>query len=273
MDEPIRLAQSPSLAKLPLLQNTVFQTMPAGFRFGAHSHRNVELILVTRGSCTINVWKESIQLRPGEYMAPLSSAVHTFTVCKEASCSFWQLHFAPELCKLEPTCACMWNTTPDQLSEIIADLSDECAQQGLYSVLYRNLLLGRLGLFLEREYSSNAKTSLFTPNPHVRRALEYLSAHYRQKLTLDEVATACGISRRYLSRLFYADTHTTVADYANLLRINKAVDLLRDTDLAVSTISSRLGFSSVQYFSKLFKELTGFSPRAIRESFLPRSGT
>ena len=88
MDEPIRLAQSPSLAKLPLLQNTVFQTMPAGFRFGAHSHRNVELILVTRGSCTINVWKESIQLRPGEYMALLSSAVHTFTVCKEASCSF-----------------------------------------------------------------------------------------------------------------------------------------------------------------------------------------
>lgn len=272
MNQVTQLDQPASLAKLPLLQNTVFQTLPAGFRFGAHSHRNVELILVTRGSCTINVWKESIQLLPGEYMALLSSAVHTFTVCKEASCSFWQLHFSPELCRLDPACACLWNTTSDQLSELIADLCDECAQKGLYGGLYRNLLLGRLGFLLEREYSSNANISRFSPNPHVQRALEYLSAHYQQKLTLDEVAAACEISRRYLSRLFYEDTHTTVTDYANLLRVNKAVDLLRDTGLPVNTISSQLGFSSVQYFSKLFKELTGFSPRAIRESFMPRSG-
>lgn len=272
MNQVIQLDQSTSLAKLPLLQNTVFQTLPAGFRFGVHSHRNVELILVTGGSCTITVWKESIQLQPGEYMALLSSAVHTFTVGREAPCSFWQLHFAPELCRFEPACACLWNAASDQLLELITDLSDECSQKGMYCDLYRNLLLGRLGFLLEREYSSNANISRFSPNPHVQRALAYLSAHYQQKLTLDEVASACEISRRYLSRLFYEDTHTTVADYANLLRVNKAVDLLRDTDLPVSTISSQLGFSSVQYFSKLFKELTGFSPRAIRESFLPRSG-
>ena len=271
MEHTVSMEDPASLGRLSLLQNAVFQTLPAGFRFGAHSHRNAELILLVQGSCTLTVWKESVRLRPGEYMVLLSSAVHTFTVCEEAPCSFWQLHFAPELCQREQ-CACLWNTAPERLRELVPDLSGECSRQELYHGLFRNLLLGRLGFLLEREYEGGAQAIRFSPNPHVQRALDYLSIHYRRKLTLDEVASACGISRRYLSHLFYEDTHTTVTDYANLLRVNKAVDLLRDTALPVSSISDRLGFSSVQYFSKLFKELTGFSPRAIRESFLPRSG-
>ena len=71
------------------------------------------------------------------------------------------------------------------------------------------------------------------------------------------------MSRTQLYRKFSALTDTTVTEYLRLLRLHRAKDLLRNTDLTVSEVAFRTGFKNVSHFSKVFKETFNINPSEI----------
>ena len=77
------------------------------------------------------------------------------------------------------------------------------------------------------------------------------------------MAHHCDISERYLRILFAQHLKITPLDYLNQLRINKSIELLRNTELSIKEISFQCGFQSPQYFSRIFKQQTGKTPREI----------
>lgn len=78
------------------------------------------------------------------------------------------------------------------------------------------------------------------------------------------LAEAQGINASYLSALFRRETGETVTDYVNRKRVDLAVHLLSTTGLQVQTVAQHCGFADVHYFSKVFKKLTGQTPRQFR---------
>ena len=92
----------------------------------------------------------------------------------------------------------------------------------------------------------------------------FLQAHIRQRLTVSDICRGTGCSESTLKRVFESQADCGVIHYFLTMKIGEAKRLLGDTDMTVTEIAEYLGFSSVHYFSRLFKQLTGRSPNGFR---------
>ena len=94
----------------------------------------------------------------------------------------------------------------------------------------------------------------------------YISAHYGEQLSLDQLAQQFYLSSSYLSRLFKRETGTTLTTYLQNVRIEAAKNLLRTTALKSYEVAERVGINDPVYFSRIFKKITGLKPKDYRHS-------
>lgn len=92
------------------------------------------------------------------------------------------------------------------------------------------------------------------------KALLYMERYYREPVTLSRLCAFCHCSCSYMSHIFKQRTGKNINQYRNQLRINEAKTLLRSTSLSITDIALSLGFSSPNYFSKVFFSQCGCTP-------------
>lgn len=110
-------------------------------------------------------------------------------------------------------------------------------------------------------------TLLRTPSsPSVAQMMSYITLHIEEKITLQQVADAAGLSRNYACTLFKKESGLGVCDYIMFERISKAKQLLTEGELSLYEISQRLHFCSQSYFSKCFYNLTHMTPTEYQKS-------
>ena len=98
----------------------------------------------------------------------------------------------------------------------------------------------------------------------VQKTIVRIDSDLTADLSLSALAAAQGINASYLSALFRRETGETVTDYVNRKRIALATHLLTTTALQVQTVAAHCGFTDVHYFSRVFKTMTGETPRRMR---------
>lgn len=94
----------------------------------------------------------------------------------------------------------------------------------------------------------------------------YMVENMEKKITLQELADYMGYSQSYLSQRFKLEFGESPLNYLNRLRIDNACRLLKETPLKVNHICHKVGISDAYYFSRLFHQLVGMSPREYRNS-------
>ena len=103
-------------------------------------------------------------------------------------------------------------------------------------------------------------------NRAVARAQEFVRHYYQQDLTLKMAADYAGLSESHFSYMFTKITGTCFIDYLTHVRIQKAKELLANTNLKIYEIGLAVGYNSIEHFSRVFKKSTGFSPNHYRIS-------
>ena len=98
----------------------------------------------------------------------------------------------------------------------------------------------------------------------VKQMLAFIHANYADAVCVDAIAASANISRREAFRSFRQVLGTTPTLYLLQHRVNRAARLLMETSSTVTEISSACGFSTSSYFTKVFHDLTGVSPRDFR---------
>lgn len=98
----------------------------------------------------------------------------------------------------------------------------------------------------------------------VRKSLIYIQHHFRQTLTLDQVAFYCGLSSNYFSECFRKVIGVTFQGYVKDLRLNFAKSLLKTTSFPITDICYASGFNSLPHFERAFKQKYTVSPRQLR---------
>ncbi|MHC4476744.1 MAG: helix-turn-helix transcriptional regulator [Planctomycetota bacterium] len=99
----------------------------------------------------------------------------------------------------------------------------------------------------------------------VREILAYIDTLYMQTITVDSVLEFCPISRSHFHAIFRRITGKTFLQHITSTRIEKAKELLVNTDYSVAKIAQLTGFSSPAYFGQTFRTATGTSPGEFRK--------
>ena len=92
-----------------------------------------------------------------------------------------------------------------------------------------------------------------------------VSEHFKNKISLDEIADELHVNRSYLSRFYKNKTGINLFDTILNLRIEAAKEYLLNTDMKTYEISEAIGVDDAGYFSKMFKKITGVSPKEFRK--------
>lgn len=112
------------------------------------------------------------------------------------------------------------------------------------------------------EEAAKEKSSLSDKKSSITRsAVKFIDDHYSENISLSFVAEKLGLSASYLSTKFSQDMNMGFVDYVNKVRIEKACLYLKHGYYKVYEISEKVGFNDTKYFTKLFKKVTGVTPK------------
>ena len=119
--------------------------------------------------------------------------------------------------------------------------------------------------------SANPETQVSTGNSLVRSVNEILAQHPGRFLQVGEIAGYLGLSESRLRAFFRKAGGIPLGGYLQNHRMNRAMSLLKNTDLRLYDIAGRCGFGSPQAFNRTFKAVTGLTPLKYRQNSQPLS--
>jgi YesN/AraC family two-component response regulator len=100
----------------------------------------------------------------------------------------------------------------------------------------------------------------------ISKAIAYVKTNYMRKLTLNEVAEYVFLSPSYFSKIFKQEMDCYFKDYVNYIRVEKSKLLLLTEKISLVEIADNAGFYDQSYFNKVFKKMTGVTPKKFRET-------
>ena len=103
-------------------------------------------------------------------------------------------------------------------------------------------------------------------NENLTVAIEYIENNYTDNITVDDLARLSNMSTSRFFPCFKQSTGETPVDYINRFRISKSIIFMYDKNLSIEEISEKVGFKSSIYFRRVFKKITGKTPREYKKT-------
>lgn len=246
--------------------------------YGPHEHLRIEINYVKKGNCVLHLDHESITFSENEMMIICSNVSHTFEAGSEGT-TLIQLEFLPEIFSrfnlnhlgdgVEFTPITVFSEE-NRLIKIVNNVRIMRAVQRIVNELnsknkyYRYLVVMYYAELLILIYRHMDEVYLpICSNEALIKAISYIRHQYKSEITITDVAEQAGIGERYLRKLFAQHLNLSPLDYLNQIRVNKSIELLRNTEMSIKEICFACGFNSPQYFSRVFKQQMGVTPREV----------
>ena len=102
-------------------------------------------------------------------------------------------------------------------------------------------------------------------HPVIKKVCDYIDNNLSKDISLEESADFAGVSSFYLSKLFKEEKGETFINFLSDKRLEKARQLLENTELSIKEITAEVGYNDQNYFSRIFKNKYGLSPKEYRK--------
>ena len=261
------------IASYPQLENNV-----------PHSHSFWQLLVPTGGDGAVLVGEQSYPAVRGFALLVKPGVPHT-VVRTEGQASppkfidvkFGVLDEALEQELLSLDCRVTLTDTDAALTQLKSILT-EAQFQELFSGQVINMAFSTFLIGLVREHHGEKSAALAEyeraavldesyKGLAVSGLLEYINQNFDRIISLDDLSHFAHVSKTTLIEIFKEMYGSTPIRYLNNLRMRKAKELLADSDISVSEISEMVGFQSIHYFSRNFKEREGCTPMEYRRRY------
>lgn len=257
-----------------------FSSYP-NFTMKSHWHDDLELVVPISGHMIYNVNGQLIRFGAGEGIFVNSRRLHSAYSDDMTECEYYVMLFHPMvLCSIKqleqelvlPVLKSSqdfihlkqdeeWHTKILQLVHHIAETSKE--KTALFSAI------GSLHLIWSEIVSHinlNMKTKRDDMQLSTLKAIiAFIREHYSEKIMLADIAEAGYVSKRTCGNLFLRYLYKTPIEYLNDYRLQKSIELMKNTDMTILEICLACGFSGASYYAEAFRKSFGKSPTEYRK--------
>lgn len=260
-------------------------TMPYRLVSNAHIHDAIECIYVDQGSLRVYIEGEEEKLDCGDLLICHSLGVHSLYTEDQNENSFYVLKIATKLLydyspgtlagkfalkftSYNPKLKNVWRKCEIEgtdieygMKRLIREHESSTELYDLTAITSALLILEGIykGSFSENDVSSGKSNLIFDSIVYINRNLD-------KKLTEEDIAGEFGVSCGHFSREFKKATGKNFKDYLIATRMDHAEQFLRNTDLQVSEVAARCGYSNISYFISLYKKTKGKTPLQEKKS-------
>lgn len=250
-----------------------------------HSHKNIEIMYVISGTSVIETCSDIIKMKAGDLILLDSQIPHKLTVSKEVSCRMLNIEFhfnknefsLPSIRQLtESVEAVKFLFTSNESYILLKDSGNiyaalksmifELDKNSMDSIFMQQLLFDEIIIRISQLYQELHGKDEGNTTIYIKKAKNYIALNYDYDISVQDIASFIHVHPGYLHRIFKKNTGSTIIQYLNNIRIEKAKMLLSNTDIPVTDISSYVGINSLQYFTFIFQKSTGLAPLQYRKN-------
>lgn len=236
----------------------------------SHIHNYHEIYYLIKGNARYFINNEFIDLEQGDIILVKKGLIHKTLYDLKNPCERLLICFDDKFIdKNEKLSAdlvqnikiSLFSPTIHHKSEnLILEMKQEFESDELMKTdMCKHMLTELLILFLRNTGTANRK-KLSGNEKTIQNASKFISDNCHENLSLGNISKRYAMSECYFSRLFKKYTGFGVTEYINEIRISHAEELLKNTNLKITDISSMCGFNDSNYFSSVFKKKKGVSP-------------
>ncbi len=230
------------------------------------------LIYCVEGKGYYQTEKGSYFLKANQFFILPPGKFHIYQADIRDPWSIYWIHFSGNMVKslnkwlntenfIEPTDLMYDKKMIEQWADIYYTLESGFTKEKL---AYANLSLYRfLTFFL---CPQNTTQFVRKENP-IAESIAFMKSNIDKLLSIQELAAQMNYSSSHYTSIFKKTTNVSPIEYFNKLKIHYACQLLSQTDLRVNEVAGKLGYEDSFYFSRIFKKITGKSPKDYRQSF------
>lgn len=252
-----------------------------------HSHDYIEVYYVFSGDCKVNFRTGPVKLNEGDFLIIAPNAHHTvesnrkenFIIDMSVRGSSFEGLFAKQLSydsvlssffrkviydKSDLRYILFHTYSDEAIKSALKNIAMETTLHDTYNeIVYTSLTNIIFSVLLRRCYEDFETDQPIEANDFAR-VLKYISDHY-DTVTLDELASRFNYSKPHVCNLIKTNTGRTLTALVNAQKLTKAENLLLTTDYSVEEITSMIGFSSADHFTRLFRKTYGITPGKFRK--------
>jgi AraC-like DNA-binding protein len=259
-----------------------------GSKWILHSHNGFEILYFFKGEANYIIGEGIYQLSPGDMLIFNGKVLHRVNPTDQENYERSFINFIPSLFDnylpediLNKIIGIFnapygqrihWEGQErEQIEKLLKEMVIEYERK---DVGYISLTKACLSQLLIRIYRKSIETiqpshdiQYSQKERHAKYILNFINNHFRENLTLDQVAKDLHVNKHYMCHCFKEVTGFTINKYLANRRIEEAKNLLVTTNDSVGDISENLGFNSAIHFSRLFKQYVCISPQLYRKKF------
>jgi len=240
----------------------------AGLSTIPHVHNSIELIYVESGKSEAFSDNRSSEITDGDIFFAFPNQVHYYegTVLGK----YHLLIFSPNIlfgiksvvAENTPEANVLYFDKNSSATELFKKIN-EC--DGEYKQTKQASLINQLMCQILEHTPVKPKTK--TDNTTIQNLLKFCEDNFTEDIKLEDISAELHLNKYYISRLLNRQVGRSFNDYINALRINKACELLKETDKKISEISEEVGFGSIRTFNRTFSSVIGLTPVKYRKQF------
>lgn len=249
--------------------------------FPPHWHEVAEMIYVPEGSLRVGVNNEIYKLEPRDILLITDGDVHYFVPETERinrlilhfSMSFFESAFPTA--KNKRFTRIIWKESEAGIhhlleEQITAIIDEYSAQKDACEIAMRARLLDILVLLARnvpmQPYSPQKRNRRLNRLERLENVFTYVENNYCSDISLEEISSVANFSEYYFTRFFKEATGMTFGSYLSNYRVEKAAQLLRDTNDTITEVVFKSGFGSIKNFNRVFKQIKGCPPSIYKKT-------
>ena len=242
-------------------------------KISPHWHEHLELLFIINGKGRIHSDQHVFDVMPGDCVVFNCNEYH-FSDPFPRNFEYLVLLLDPSIWKHtdmnDTVCFENFVREPEVLEQLFLEIDAEYSrmENGFRFAVIGNVykIMRHLIKYYTKKQEMALSTAEYRKMEAITESVKYINNHYKEILTIGELAELVNFSESYFAHSFKEIMGISVVNYINALRIKKARILLLTSDFSISEIAELTGIGNTNYFSRIFKQYCGLTPREYRSN-------